>query len=357
MSFCARAALRVTRAALPVILAGCTVFESPISEFPDAGPDGPDSLYAGVGRGIPFGEFGRPPELFRAPVSGAVLPVSRAGVGAVLRAAQAGRVRMVLNLAGPGDDYSHPDGTFDLAAWKARIDAYRDVDFSPYVVEGLVLAHFLIDEPRAPGTWGGRPVSRADVEEMARYSKSIWPALPTAVRVTPAWLGEGDTTYAHLDIAWAQWAGPDHGAGSGRTPEEFRDENVAHAKALGLGLIFGMNYLDGGDGSSGIQRAAGAGWWQMSAAEVTRVGTVLAETPYACALLSWRYEPGFEGRPEIRAALDSVARVAAARGGTSCVRGDSTVAPAPGPLTVVRPAARAGAPTTAEGAHHPTVGP
>ena len=316
-------------AALAVVVAGCTVFESQLSEFPDAGPDGPDSLYAGIGQGIPFGEFGRPPERFGSGVTGAVLPVTRSGVGAVLHAAQSGKVRMVLNLAGPGDGYSHPDGTFSLEAWKARIDTYRDVDFSPYVVEGLVLAHFLIDEPRAPNTWGGRPVSRADIEEMARYSKSIWPTLPTAVRVAPSWLLEGDTTYQHLDIAWAQWQGPPGGPESGLTPEEFRDRNVAYAKQLGLGLVFGMNLLDGGDGSSGIQRdPAHPEWWQMSGGEVMKVGTVLAETPYACALLSWKYEPAFEAQPEIGGALDSVGRVAGARGGTSCLRRDST-APIP----------------------------
>jgi hypothetical protein len=149
--------------------------------------------------------------------------------------------------------------------------------------------------------------------------------------VTAEWLGEGDTTYEHLDIAWAQWQGPPGAAGTGLSPEEFRDRHVAHAKRLGLGLVFGMNYLDGGDGSSGIQRdPARPEWWQMSAAEVMKVGTVLTGAPYSCALLSWRYDPEFEGRPEIRAALDSVGRVAAARGGTSCVREDSAAA-APGP--------------------------
>jgi hypothetical protein len=67
----------------------------------------------------------------------------------------------------------------------------------------------------------------------------------------------------------------------------------------------------------------------MSAAEVAGIGTLLAETPYACAFISWRHDGGFESRAEVRAALDSVARVAAARGGTSCLRhslGDSSAA-------------------------------
>ncbi len=302
-------------------VAGCTAFESEAREFPDAGPDGPDSTYAGVGQGIPFGEFGLTLEQFRAPYTGAVVSVSRSSVGAALHAARDRRLRLVLNLAGGGRRYSNPDGTFNLELWKARVDAYRDVDFSPYVTEGLVLAHFLLDEPGAVGTWGGQPVSRADIEEMARYSKSIWPALPTAVRATAEWLGRGDTAYASLDIAWAQWSGPNRGAGSGRTPERFRDENVAWAKELELGLIFGMNYLNGGNGSSGVRGTEQhPELWQMSAAELAHVGTLLAAAPYACALLSWRHDEPFERRPEVRVALDSVARVAAGRGGTSCTR-------------------------------------
>jgi len=83
----------------------------------------------------------------------------------------------------------------------------------------------------------------------------------------------------------------------GMTPEQFRDKNVADAKALRLGLIFGMNVLDGGDGSS---RIAGtfdlrtvSTRWQMTAAEVQRAGAVFATTAYACAVVSWRWSPDF----------------------------------------------------------------
>jgi hypothetical protein len=325
MSFCSRAVAHAGLAVLAsTLFAACSVFESQETEFPDAGPSGPDSLYAGIGRGIPFGTFGLPPDEFRSPNTGALVPVSRSTVGHVLKAARAGKLRLVLNLAGSGEHYRNSDGTFNLTVWKSRIDTYRDVDFSPYVTEGLILAHFLMDEPYAPKTWGGQRVSRADIEEMARYSKSIWPTLPTAVRAPPGWLGLGDTTYHSLDIAWAQWAGPGQGGGDWQTPEQFRDENVAEAKQVGLGLVFGLNYLNGGDGSSGIGGTAEhPDHWQMSAAELVRLGTLLVETPYSCAFLSWRHEPAFESRPDVRGALDSVAVLAATRGGTSCLRHDA----------------------------------
>jgi hypothetical protein len=299
------------------------------TDFPDAGPGGPDSLYAGIGRGVPFGMFTLPLDRFRAPITGAALAVSRDRVGAVFTAARAGKVRVILNLGGGKDNVRGINGRFDLARWKARIDQYRDVDFAPYVEEGLILAHFLVDEPYAAEQWGGQEISRADLGAMARYSKSIWPTLPTAVRAPPAWLAAEETSYADLDIAWAQWAGPERAGGRWRTPEEFRDENVARAKQLGLGLIVGLNHLNGGDGSSGVSGTPDhPERWQMSAAELVRLGTLLVETPYACAFVSWRYEADFIARPGIMAALDSVARVAETRGGTSCLRHE-LVAPAP----------------------------
>ncbi|MFL5496705.1 MAG: hypothetical protein ACJ8DC_20175 [Gemmatimonadales bacterium] len=302
-----------------LLICGCGILDSPgIDDFPDAGPGGPDSLLAGVGRGVPFGLFGLPDQAFGVPYTGAHLMVNRSNIAAAMRAAQAAHTRLVVNLAGSSSHYTNADGTFNMALWRAQVDTYRDVDFAPYVTEGLILAHFLVDEPGAPDTWGGREISASEVEAMAEYSKSIWPSLPTAVRARPGWLQKAGLTWHSLDIAWAQWSGP-FGGSAGRTPEEFRDENVAQAKAQGLGLVFGMNLLDGGEGSSGIAGHR-SGHWEMSAAEVVRVGTVLAQTPYSCALLSWRYDAAFERRPGTRAALDSVAVAAADRGGISCLQ-------------------------------------
>ena len=121
MAYRSRAAPRIGLAALALILCtACSVFESQESEFPDAGPNGPDSLYAGIGRGIPFGEAGLSLEQFRSPITGAQLPVSRSNVGAVLKAARAGKLRLVLNLAGSGDHYRNPDGTFNLDPYPGK---------------------------------------------------------------------------------------------------------------------------------------------------------------------------------------------------------------------------------------------
>jgi hypothetical protein len=183
-----------------------------------------------------------------------------------------------------------------------------------YVSSGVLLGHYLTDEPQCLRCWGGKRISPSEVEEMARYSKSIWPSLPTTVRAAPTLLPQ--MNYRYLDFAWAQWVGP-HVPSARQTPAQFRDHQIAAAKARGLGLVFGLNYISGGNGSSG-RRGTSAGRWEMSAREVKNVGTVLAQAGYACALLSWQYSPTFISRSGMSTALASVSSAAKNRARSSC---------------------------------------
>ena len=73
--------------------------------------------------------------------------------------------------------------------------------------DGTVIAHYLIDEPYDPRNWAGQPIPGSTLEEMAQYSKQIWPNLTTIVRAEPyriKWSG----TYRYLDAAWAQFYNP-----------------------------------------------------------------------------------------------------------------------------------------------------
>ena len=105
-----------------------------------------------------------------------------------------------------------------------------------------------------------------------------------------------------------------------------------------MGLIMGMNTLDGGDGSSRISGTFDlrtvSTRWQMSAAEVERAGTVFAKEPYVCAVLDWRYSPTltssrytaeqadairrFDDLSDIKAALSKVMTAAKSRATTQC---------------------------------------
>jgi hypothetical protein len=110
------------------------------------------------------------------------------------------------------------------------------------------------------------------------------------------------------------------------TPERFRDVETAAAQQRGLKLVFGLNYLDGGDGSSrvaGTYKNASSkkvNRWQMSAEEVRRVGAVFAAAPYACAVLNRNTTAAFDSRAGMREAKQYVANLAQNRAQQSCAR-------------------------------------
>jgi hypothetical protein len=272
--------------------------------------------------GIPFGEFHLPASSFMAPYSGALLPLWHASdVAARLRPARAAGLRVVIALA-VAKNLSATKGKFDLAKWKKAVDQFRGVDLDPYIADGTIIGHYIIDEPQCAPCWGGKGIPHAMIEEMGRYSKSIWPTMPTGMRETPTRAGE--RRYQYVDFAWAQWEGPHHVPSYRMTPEEFRDREIAAAKKGGLGLVFGLNYINGGDGSSGIlgdyRNARKVKRFAMSAAEVERVGAVFAAAPHACAVISWKSDAEFLGRSGMKQALAHVADVAKNRAITSCKR-------------------------------------
>jgi hypothetical protein len=279
---------------------------------------------ASSARGIPFGDLHLPVQRFTAPYTGALRALWPSSTLGELNAARAAGFRIVVSMAGDRSYYTNSNGTFNMALWRKRIDLYRRLNLQSYASDGTVIGHYLIDEPYCAPCWGGRPIPASQVEEMARYSKSIWPSLPTIVRSPPTLLPQQN--YRYLDIAWAQWEGPLHFPSTRMTPEQFRDRETAAAKARGLGLVFGMNYLDAGDGSSRIAgtyknaTSPRVNRWQMSAAEVKRVGALFAAAPYGCAILSWKYSTTFLSRPGMTAAISQVSNVATNRERSSCLR-------------------------------------
>jgi hypothetical protein len=266
--------------------------------------------------GIPFGDFHLPTSLFsNLRYTGALRAVAPSTViGELNTAARYGK-RLVISMAGSRKYYTNSNGTFNITKWKYRVSAFRGVALGKYVSSGVLVGHYLVDEPGCLPCWGGKAISASTIEELARYSKSVWPSLATTVRAAPT--GLPLIWYRYLDFAWAQWVGPKHSPSFNQTPTQFRDRQIAAAKARGLGLVFGMNYLNGGDGSSGIKGTVYTRW-EMSAREVKNVGVVLAQASYACALLSWKYSTTFLSRSGMSTALSYVSSAARNRWRSSC---------------------------------------
>jgi hypothetical protein len=229
-----------------------------------------------------------------------------------LSAARAKGARVVVKLCKGRDLWvKNADGTFSFTKWKALVDRYKAVNFSSYINDGTVLGHYLIDEPSRPERWGGKVISQSQIEAMAAYSKKIWPNMPTLVRVVPSWLAKSSITYTHLDAAWFQYA-----ARFGDPAKAIAAE-VAIAKSKGLGLVTGMNVLDGGNGSSGIPGYT-SGKWKMSATEIRNYGGGLLSNSYVCGFFTWMWDIPYYSRTDIKSAMTALSIQARAHARTSC---------------------------------------
>jgi hypothetical protein len=251
--------------------------------------------------GIPFGTFAQPTASYGTPFNGAMANIWPKFLLEQLRQIKARGGRVVLMFAGSELHYKNRRG-FDLGKWKARVDRFKHVNFSSYVNDGTIIGHYLIDEPQDPENWRGRPISQATVEEMARYSKQRWPNMATIVRAPPTWLAKWGGSYRSLDAAWAQYLAR---LGS---PRAYIQSNIAAAQKKRLALITGLNLLHGGNPKK----------TPMNASEVVQYGSVLLESSYPCAFISWKYNASFLRNRGMRAAMETLRRKAQSRGTKSC---------------------------------------
>jgi hypothetical protein len=254
--------------------------------------------------GIPFGLFAMPTSWFNSRYNGAMRNIGPSALRSELGAIKSRGGKVVLMLAGPQRHYKTADGHFSLSKWKQRIDRYRGIAISSYIDDGTIIAHYLIDEPYDPTNWNGRTVSGSTLDEMAKYSKSIWSRLPTVVRAEPyriKWSG----TYRYLDAAWAQYT---YRKGN---VYDYLSRNVADAKNMGLALVVGLAVKDGGNPKG----------TDMSPSEVESWGSALLSNSYPCAFVSYSYNWGMSdylSTSSMKSSMDKLRRKAENRSTKSC---------------------------------------
>jgi hypothetical protein len=257
---------------------------------------------------MPFGAYHIPPSSYGPEFSGTLLASHPWYVLADLESARRAGARVMLGMVGSERRLRGPDGHFSLAKWKRRLDRFRGIDISSYIEDGTVIGHYIMDEPHDRGNWSGETVSLSDIDEMAKYSKQIWPSVPTIIRGWPDYLK--GYQYKYLDAAWAQY--------SNRFGDidAFIRSNVRDARAAGLGLVVGLNLLAGGDntGLGGYY----SGRYAMSPSQVRRWGGALVAEPYICAFLSWKYNATYFSRSDIKSALEELSQKARSRPLKSC---------------------------------------
>jgi hypothetical protein len=251
---------------------------------------------------LPFGLMHTPMDEYGSRWTGALYVADPRYLAARLDRAAGVQMKLIVALASTARS-KNADGTFSLAKWKQQVDQYRSKSLGGYISDKTLYVHYLIDEPACVSCWGGRAISWSTVEEMARYSKSIWPSLPTAARVAPTVLAGASFRWTYLDAGWAQY-------NTRKGPlRDYLIKEVAAAKQEGLGLVAGMNLLDG----SGTNTAP------LTASQLKEYGTILAAEPAVCGLVAWRHDAAYLTQSGVKAAFDAIGVVARSRKPASCV--------------------------------------
>ena len=259
--------------------------------------------------GIPFGPAHMPAENF-AEYSGTIYTATDPNkLLRDLETARRANTRLFISFTGNQQFWRDSNGGFSLANWKERVDRFRGVDLTPYIAEGTILGHFVLDEPEDKTNWNDTQVPPAMIEEIAAYSKQIWPTMVTMVRTPPTYL-DGQQ-YSHLDAARVQYL-------DRFSPiDSFITANVEGAEALGLALVGGLNVLNGGGETSGIPGRK-QGKFAMNPDEIRSWGTRFLSESYICAFIVWEYDSTYLARPGIREALAELARIAGSRPKKEC---------------------------------------
>jgi hypothetical protein len=260
--------------------------------------DDPVVASASFAGGIPIGTTAQPTAVFGDRFNGALRNIWPDGLTRELAAIRSRGGKVVLMFAGNEQYYRDASGNFSLTKWKARIDRFRRVNFDDYVRDGTIVGHYLIDEPNDPANWNGDPIPPSVVEQMAQYSKQIWPSMTTIARVDPSYLRHD---HRHLDAAWAQYV---YRKG---TAAEYIRRNVDAAQERGLGLVTGLNVLKGGPNGS-----------KMSASQVKEWGSTLLASSYPCAFISWQYNEDYLSSSSMKDAMDALRNKAENRSTKSC---------------------------------------
>lgn len=308
MSFCLESFSRLARLrplVLPLLMftvaaCGDTAPTSPASsDDVMVLPVGDETLAsASFAGGIPIGNFNQPMSQFGSIFNGAHENASPNQLLSVLQQVKSRGGKVILALSGSPKYYL--DGKyFSYSKWKERVNRYRNVNFRSYIDDGTVIGHYLIDEPNDPANWGGRPVSSATVEEMAKFSKSLWPTMPTIVRAEPRHMGDN---HRYLDAAWAQYL-----YRRGNVNEYIRDV-VEDAQRKGLQLVVGLNVLKGGSPNGTA----------MTGSEVESWGGALLSSSYPCAFINWKYTDSYMSSSSVRSAMSELRRKAESRSTKRC---------------------------------------
>ncbi len=262
-------------------------------------PDSTDSLPPApppTHVGLAFGPAQQPPSEWGKETDATVWAAQPESLLTWLDRARRANLRYYISFTGSAPNLVDGNG-FSITRWKQRVDRFRGIDLQSYIDDGTIAGHFLLDEADDKSNWNGKIVPVELIEEMARYSKEIWPTMPTIVRAFPSYLATYPHQYQYLDAVRVQYH-----ARFGDL-EQFIRSNADRTKQLGLILMAGLNVLKGGGPESGIPSPSGDNKYYMDATQLRSWGKRFLAEPGLCGFIMWQYDSVYFSRPDIIAAM------------------------------------------------------
>jgi hypothetical protein len=272
----------------------------PIDTTPPPPPPPPgDSIPPPTHVGIGFGPTANPWGTYGPVYSGSLQNGNPETALLNLDAAKRASARIIINFTG-NEQYNRDENGFSFTKWKQRVDRFRNLNLGPYIADGTLFAHMIMDEPSDLGNWSGKIVPQEAVEQMAQYSKSIWPDLTVVIRAWPDYLEGGH--YPSLDATWIQYLERFGDI------EKFIETRLHPAHELGLATVSGLNVIDGGGPNSGMPSYR-PGKRAMNPTQLKTWGERMMRED-VCIFLLWNYREDYFSRPDIQEAMEHLAEIA-----------------------------------------------
>jgi hypothetical protein len=277
----------------------------------------PEAAFVTASRlpGMVYGSFDLDLHLLGSPYNGMAKLPSPRNIIWLLASARARGGRVIVKL-GNHDRYNmNSNHTFNLTKWKREVLKFKNVRFDSYIKDGTLMGHFLIDEPYDASNWGGRKIPQKTVEEMAKFSKKLWPGLTTFVRAPADYLAATGIKYKYLDAGWAMY---EHSKSRPDARKWIRSQ-VAAANRATIKLIVGLNVLNGGTKASRIRGPHRRFVkYSMSASQVKSWGSILMAESRVCGFFNWKYSSKYNRRSDIKKAMAYLAARAKSQPKSSC---------------------------------------
>lgn len=206
---------------------------------------------------------------------------------------------------------------FDIDAWKTQILTWKNSGVQEFINDGTLAGHMMLDDiHNFSYISDSTNPTAAELDEMAEYSEEILPGLLNYVRQKATGMPVPDSgSYTYLDAVVNQYKA------SNGDVADYVAEETAKAAELNVGIINGMNIIDGGNGDSG-QQGTTSNKYAMTADEITSYGEALLAVDDLEMFLMWEYDgeqEWYDGtigsdyfdQTEIQAALSALGDTAA----------------------------------------------